>query len=104
VYTHTTLPVKCHALDTNHDGVWWKAAWTILRKRADDTRRVLRLLRRKETMSAPLASVWALCLGHVVTLPLCNASRVLLFSFDISNFCELWRWIFFRVFNSFYLI
>jgi len=91
VYTHTTLPEKCHVLETNHDGVWWKAPWTILRKRADDIRRELQLLRRKETMSTPLARVWALCLGHVVILPLCNANRVLqhfFYPFHISNFCE----------------
>jgi len=91
VYTHTTLPAKCHVLETNHDGVWWKALWTILRKRADDIRRELPLLRRKETMSTPLARVWALYLDHVVILPLCNANRVpqyFFYPFDISNFCE----------------
>jgi len=42
-------------------------------------------------MYTPLARVWVLCLGHVFTLPLCNANRVLQYffsSFDISNFCE----------------
>jgi len=42
-------------------------------------------------MSTPLAWVWALCLGHVVTLPLCNENRVLQFffsPFDLSNFRE----------------
>jgi hypothetical protein len=42
-------------------------------------------------MSTPLARVWALCLGHAVILPLCNANRVLQYffsPFDISNLCE----------------